>query len=330
VPCATRGAAAPERLLAHAGPWLSAACLQWLRGRDAAALPSHARRSRRESHAAAAAGLIARCPLKVSIIIAVYNEAPTLATLLERVWAQPLAGIGRELVIVESNSSDGSRAIAQQFHAQHAGDDAGQVQLIYQDAPRGKGNAIRQGLAAATGDIFLIQDADLEYDVADYPDLLMPIVQGRTALVLGSRHMGLDSWKIRVFAHHGMRAACMNLGGRLFHGFFNLMFGSRLTDPTTMYKVFRADCLEGITLRCDRFDFDFELLGKLLRAGFVPLEVPVSYKSRGFDAGKKIRFWRDPLTWVIAIVSTRLASGSLPAARATAKSPQPAHRHETS
>ena len=277
--------------------------------------------------------------MKVSIIIAVYNEAPTLDTLLERVWAQALAGVGKEIVIVESNSSDGSRQIADAFLARHAGDPSTRIQVIHQDAPKGKGNAIRQGFAAATGDILLIQDADLEYDVADYPELLAPIVQGRAAFVLGSRHMGPDRWKIRNFAHQGVRAACMNVGGRLFHGFFNLMFASRLTDPTTMYKVLRADCLEGLSLTCDRFDFDFELLGKLLRSGFVPLEVPVSYKSRGFEAGKKIRFWRDPMTWLVAIIATRIGSmpvakriGSIPPAKSCtkAKSRQPAHRHGTS
>jgi glycosyltransferase involved in cell wall biosynthesis len=268
--------------------------------------------------------------VKVSIIIAVYNEAPTLDRLLESVWAQPLAGVGKEIVIVESNSTDGSRQITQAFLARHAGESTTGLQVIRQDAPKGKGNAIRQGFAAATGDILLIQDADLEYDVADYPELLEPIVHGRAAFVLGSRHMGPDRWKIRNFAHHGVRAACMNVGGRLFHGFFNLMFGSHLTDPTTMYKVLRADCLAGITLKCDRFDFDFELLGKLLRAGFVPLEVPVSYKSRGFEAGKKIRFWRDPLTWLFAIIATRLASMPATKSCVKAKSRQPAHRHETS
>jgi glycosyltransferase involved in cell wall biosynthesis len=295
-----------------------------------AAISAVDRRQSQDCHAAAYACWLAREVVNASIIIAVYNEAPTLDTLLERVWTQPLAGIGKEIVIVESDSSDGSRQIVDAFLARHAGDPSARIQVIHQDAAKGKGNAIRQGFAVATGDILLIQDADLEYDVADYPELLEPIVQGRAAFVLGSRHMGPDRWKIRNFAHHGVRAACMNIGGRLFHGFFNLMFGSRLTDPTTMYKVLRADCLAGLNLKCDRFDFDFELLGKLLRSGFVPLEVPVSYKSRGFDAGKKIRFWRDPMTWLVAIVATRVAPMSLTKSGIKAKNQQPAHRHETS
>jgi glycosyltransferase involved in cell wall biosynthesis len=243
--------------------------------------------------------------VKVSIIIAVYNEAATVGTLLERVWTQTLPQIAKEIVIVESNSTDGSRDIVAEFAARHAADPQVRILVIYQDAPRGKGNAVRQGLAIATGDILMIQDADLEYDVADYPDLLLPIIEERAAFVLGSRHMGPNSWKIRKFAHGGLRASVMNLGGMLFHACFNVLYGTKLTDPTTMYKVFRADCLEGLSLECDRFDFDFELLGKLIRSGFIPLEIPVSYKSRGFDEGKKIRMFRDPLTWVVALFRYR-------------------------
>jgi glycosyltransferase involved in cell wall biosynthesis len=246
--------------------------------------------------------------VKLSIIIAVYNEAGTVGTLLERVWAQPLAGLSRELIIVESNSTDSSRAIVAEFIARHSGAAAAQVQAIYQDGPHGKGHAIRQGLVAASGDILLIQDADLEYEVSDYPDLLKPIIEGRTAFVLGSRHLGPASWKIRQFANQGLLAAWMNAGGVLFRGLFNLLFSVRLTDPTTMYKVFRASCLSGLQFTCNRFDFDYELVAKLIRAGYHPVEVPVSYKSRGFGDGKKIRIWRDPATWVLAMLRCRFLS----------------------
>jgi len=246
--------------------------------------------------------------VKVSIIIAVYNEAGTVATLLERVWAQPLAGAGKEIIIVESNSTDGSREMVADFVRRHAHESSAQVRALYQPGPMGKGHAIRQGFAAATGDIFLIQDADLEYDVADYPSLLAPIMEGRAAFVLGSRHMGADRWKIRKFGHRSIQAAAMNAGGMLFHRLFNTVFSTRLTDPTTMYKVFRSDCLENLSFTSNRFDFDFELLGKLIRAGFTPLEIPVRYKSRGFDEGKKIRVFRDPFTWILAILRFRYSA----------------------
>jgi glycosyltransferase involved in cell wall biosynthesis len=251
--------------------------------------------------------------MKVSIIIAVYNEAATVAALLDRVWTQPLPEVAKEIIIVESNSTDGSRELIGEFLAHHAGTASQRIHVIHQEGPRGKGHAIREGLAAATGDILLIQDADLEYDVADYPDLLRPIIEGRAAFVLGSRHMGPSRWKIRNFANNRLQALLMNVGGILFHAFFNALYSSHLTDPTTMYKVFRADCLNGLRFTCDRFDFDFELLGKLMGAGFSPLEIPVSYESRGFGDGKKIRVVRDPLSWVLAIVRCRFMSR--PAAR---------------
>jgi len=255
--------------------------------------------------------------LKASIIIAVYNEADTIRTLMERVWAQPLPGIGKEIIIVESNSTDGSRKMVADFAAEHAADPATRIEVIYQARARGKGHAVREAFGAATGDIFLIQDADLEYDVADYPDLLIPIIEGRAAFVLGSRHMGPSRWKIRKFAHDGFLAGFMNIGGILFHSFFNAVFSSRLTDPTSMYKVFSAHCLDGLSFSCNRFDFDYELLGKLIRAGYAPMEIPVSYRSRGFREGKKIRIVRDPLTWIAAILKCRFARlysrGSIPA-----------------
>lgn len=244
--------------------------------------------------------------MKVSIIIAVYNEAATVGMLLDRVWAQPLADVAKEIIIIESNSTDGSRAIVEEFVSKHSGFPAA-VHAIYQGSPRGKGHAVREGLGVATGDIVLIQDADLEYEVADYPELLRPIVEGHAAFVLGSRHMGRERWRIRQFTHGKIQALLMNIGGSVFHWFFNVLFSTRLTDPTSMYKVFRADCLEGMDFSCDRFDFDFELLGSLIRAGYTPQEVPVSYQSRGFDQGKKIRVFRDPFTWIIAIVRCRFA-----------------------
>jgi glycosyltransferase involved in cell wall biosynthesis len=266
--------------------------------------------------------------VKLSIIIAVYNEAATVGTLLERVWAQPVPQVTKEIVIIESNSTDGSRERVAEFAARHAADSQARILVIHQDSPRGKGNAIRQGLSAATGDIVLIQDADLEYDTADYPDLLRPIIEGRTAFVLGSRHMGPNGWKIRKFAHGGLQASIMNIGGMFFHACFNALYATRLTDPTTMYKVFRADCLGGLSFECERFDFDFELLGKLIGNGFRPLEIPVSYQSRGFDAGKKIRMIRDPLTWLAALYRYRphLRSNGAP----KENSPRAVHRHGTS
>lgn len=243
--------------------------------------------------------------MKLSIIIPVFNEATTLETILRRVWEHPLPQIDKEIIIVESNSTDGSREITKRVIETLSTQWPHVSRLVLQDKARGKGNAVREGLDAATGDIILIQDADLEYDVNDYAALLKPIIEGRTKFVLGSRHLSTGNWKIRAFKQDVIRSLFMNIGGLIFHCLFNIIYLQRLTDPTTMYKVFRRDCIKNLYLVSERFDFDFELLAKLIRSGFNPIEIPVSYCSRGFSEGKKIRVFSDPFTWIIAIFRFR-------------------------
>jgi glycosyltransferase involved in cell wall biosynthesis len=179
------------------------------------------------------------------------------------------------------------------------------VRVIYEDAPRGKGHAVRAGIEASTGDFILIQDADSEYDVADYDIVVDPLLQHRTTFVLGSRHLGGRTWKIREFADARHLGFVMNLAHEGFTLLANLLFGTDMRDPTTMYKVFRRECYEGIRFRRDRFDFDWELVLKLVRRGHLPIEVPINYKSRSYSEGKKVRFVSDPLTWVPTIVKSR-------------------------
>jgi glycosyltransferase involved in cell wall biosynthesis len=238
--------------------------------------------------------------LKLSIIIPLFNEARTCRELFDLVLKKELPGFQKEIIVIESNSTDGSRDIALEFGRNP------EVRVILQDSPRGKGFAVREGLAAATGDIVLIQDADLEYDIGDYDRLLEPLVNGRCDFVLGSRHLGKQTWQIRAFKSYPGTAMTMNFAHKVFTWIFNILYGQRTTDPATMFKVFRRSCLAGIEFQCNRFDFDFELVGKLVLNGFTPVEVPVSYNSRGFGAGKKIRFFRDPLTWIRVLVMTRL------------------------
>ena len=246
--------------------------------------------------------------MKLSIIIPVFDEIATVGELLRRVWEVPLDGLelAKELVIVESNSTDGSREAVKAFAASKQGDASAELRVVWEDRPQGKGHAVRAGLAAATGDILLIQDADLEYKVEDYASLVEPILAGRAAFVLGSRHLSAGNWRIRRFAEDRVTSTVMNFGGVFFHAFFNVLHGTSLTDPTTMFKVFRRSCIDGVTFTGDRFDFDYELVSKLIRLGHVPLEVPVSYESRGFEEGKKIRVIRDPANWLWAIVKYRL------------------------
>ena len=239
-------------------------------------------------------------PQRLTVIMPVFNERATFTTVIEQVLAKTIPGVEISVVVVESNSTDGTR------DAVRAIDGHERVRVVYEERPRGKGHAVRTGLAHATGDYILIQDADLEYDLGDYDALLEPLTSGRAAFVLGARH-GKDgpTWKVRHFADQVAVSWYMNFGHVLFTALFNLTYGTRLRDPFTMFKVFRRDCLYGLTFEANRFDFDWELVGKLVRAGYRPLEIPVNYRSRSFTEGKKVSLLRDPLTWIHACFKFR-------------------------
>jgi hypothetical protein len=222
----------------------------------------------------------------LTVVVPVFNEAAYVRDVLEELLAKQFV-IPHEVVVVESNSTDGTRAIVQTFEGRPG------LRTIYEDRPSGKGAAVRRGLKAAAGSIVLIQDADFEYDLDDYDALLEPIVQGRTSFVLGSRSLGLDDWKIRRFARSRVKAFLMNVAHLLFARIFNVLYQQRVTDPATMFKVFRRECLEGIEFVATGFNFDIELACMLARRGYNPMEVPVNYVGRGFDEGKKVEFLRD-------------------------------------
>jgi 2-polyprenyl-3-methyl-5-hydroxy-6-metoxy-1,4-benzoquinol methylase len=236
----------------------------------------------------------------LSIIIPAYNESATFAPLVEAVLRKKCLGVDTEIIIVESNSTDGTRELALrcQNHPR--------VKLILEDKARGKGHAVRTGLKAAVGNYILIQDADLEYDLEDYDALLEPLLAGRESFVLGSRHGGKNILKMRAFAGQPELSLLLNCGHWFFTTLVNLLFWQRLRDPFTMFKVFRRDCLYGLEFECNRFDFDYELLIKLIRKGYRPVELPVNYRSRPFKAGKKVRLFRDPITWLYILLRLRL------------------------
>jgi len=236
----------------------------------------------------------------LSVVMPVFNEGATFAKTVDAVIAKSVPGVDKEIVIVESNSTDGTRDLVRAYEGQSG------VTIIWEDRPRGKGHAVRTGLQHAKGDVILIQDADQEYDINDYDSLIEPLISYQRAFVLGSRHIG--GWKIRVFNDQPGITAFFNFGHVLFAGMLNIMYGQKLKDPFTMYKVFRRDCLHGLKLECNRFDFDFELVIKLLRKGYVPVEIPVNYQARSFHEGKKVSPFRDPLTWMRALVKYRFAS----------------------
>jgi glycosyltransferase involved in cell wall biosynthesis len=237
--------------------------------------------------------------MSLSVVMAVYNEAATVESTINDVLSAPTLGHSLELVIVESNSNDGSRDIVRKFAGRP------EVKLVWQDAPRGKGNAVRAGLAVATGDIVLINDADREYEVSDYPKLLAPFGDPAVNFVLGSRHQ--PGQAMRRPDDQRLRFTVVNAAHWVFTFLFNVVYGCRLKDPFTMYKVFRRSRIDGLHLEANRFDFDWELVAKLIRSGNRPLEIPITYESRSFESGKKIRWIHDPLTWLVALVKYRFA-----------------------
>lgn len=235
---------------------------------------------------------------RLSIILPAFNEAATLPQVMDALLSKELPGLEKEIIVIESNSNDGTREAALGYR-EHP-----EVRLVLEDQPRGKGHAVRAGLAEATGEFVIIQDADLEYDFNDYDALLEPLRTYRCAFVLGIRHGGY--WKMRLFTDNPWQSTFMNLGHVIFTTLLNLLYGTHLKDPFTMFKVFRKDCLSGLTLESNRFDFDYELVIKLVRKGYRPQELPVNYRSRSFAQGKKVRLLYDPLTWLWALVKFRV------------------------
>ena len=220
--------------------------------------------------------------MKLTVIIPVYNEKDTIETLLARV-DQVRLPVEKEIIIVNDGSTDGTGDILKKTKIKN-------VLVLSHGANQGKGAAVKTGLHRASGDIILIQDGDLEYDPGDYPDLVQPILDKKTRVVYGSRIMGHN--KASYFRYYW--------GGRLLSLLANLIYGIRITDEPTCYKVFDAGLLKGLELRCKGFEFCPEVTAKVSRLGESIFEVPIAYMPRSIQEGKKIR-WVDGLIaiWVL-------------------------------
>jgi glycosyltransferase involved in cell wall biosynthesis len=223
---------------------------------------------------------------KLSVIVPVYNERNTVVEILRRMRAVDLP-IDREFVVVDDGSTDGTRAVLTQL-----GDST--VKIVTHPRNRGKGAAIRTALEHVTGDLVLIQDADLEYDPDDWSKLLAPVLKGRAVVVYGSRFTG--EHRNMLFLHWA--------GNRALSLVTNLLYNTTLSDMETCYKLFDRTVLERITLKSEKFDFEPEVTAKVLRQGVRIYEVPISYAGREFEEGKKIT-WRDGFAALTALVKYR-------------------------
>jgi glycosyltransferase involved in cell wall biosynthesis len=226
--------------------------------------------------------------MKLSVVIPVYNEVNTLLHLIERVQRSP---VEKEIIVVDDCSTDGTADVLRRASL------APNVRTMFHEVNQGKGAALRTGFAAATGEIVIVQDADLEYDPQDYPQLIAPILAGKADVVFGSRFSGGPSTRVLYYWHY--------LGNRFLTTLSNILTNINLTDMEVCYKVFRRDVLQKIRIEEDRFGFEPEITSKVARLGCRIYEVGISYSGRTYKEGKKVG-WRDGMRAVWCILKYNL------------------------
>lgn len=246
-----------------------------------------------------------KAPMTVSVIIAAYNERNFIEEILRRVQA---VGVAYEIVVVDDGSTDGTREWLTEMHRlQQAGETEaeilegrahlrlGEIRFLFQERNQGKGAALRRGFAEASGDILLVQDADLEYDPREYAKLIEPILDGRADVVYGSRFLG-GPQRVHFFWHY--------VGNKFLTLLSDIVTNLTLSDMETCYKVFRKEVIRGMRLRSNRFGFEPEVTARVAKARWRIYEVPISYAGRSYEEGKKIT-WRDGVVTLYAILRYR-------------------------
>jgi len=241
----------------------------------------------------------------LSVIIPVYNELASIEEILRRVEKSSLAG---EIVVIDDGSTDGTRMLLQEMQkrqkdGKHEWDIVSgegkfyldKVRFFFHDPNQGKGAALRRGFAEATGDVLLVQDADLEYDPSDYPKLLQPILDGRADVVYGSRFLG-GPQRVHFFWHY--------VGNKFLTLLSDMVTNLNLSDMETCYKVFRREVIQSIRLKSKRFGFEPEVTVKVAKGKWRVYEVPISYSGRSYEEGKKIT-WRDGFAALYCIIRFR-------------------------
>lgn len=223
---------------------------------------------------------------KITVLIPVFNEVNTLCEILKKVEEADFYNLEKEIILIDDCSTDGTKDLYKNYN----------YKVLYHEQNQGKGAALRTGFREASGDIIIIQDADLEYDPKDYKPLIELILEGKADVCYGSRLSGGKPSRSFMFHHL--------LGNKFLSLLTNILYGSTLTDMETCYKAFRADFIKGIEIKSDRFDFEPEITAKVLKRGAKLYEVPISYFGREFAEGKKIT-WRDGIHAIIALIKYR-------------------------
>ena len=222
--------------------------------------------------------------MKLSIVIPVFDEKNTIKEILRQVRAVDLGDIDKEIIVVDDCSTDGTIDILKL-------EVDSSLKVLYHKQNQGKGAAVRTGFASATGDLIIIQDADLEYDPEDYMKLIQPVLKGKATVVYGSRFTG--ERRNMLYWHY--------LGNRFLSLVTNVLYNTTISDMETCYKLFTKEALEGLVIKANKFDFEPEITAKILRKGIRIYEVPISYTGRESHEGKKIS-WKDalPALWALA------------------------------
>ena len=227
----------------------------------------------------------------LSIIIPVYNEEKTIGEILRRVQAVKLP-LDKEIIVVDDGSTDRSKSEIRKIK---------KIEFFSHDKNLGKGAAVQTGLNKATGDIIIMQDADLEYDPSYYPTLLKPILEKKAKIVYGTR---LINYPLKLWGKNKTVLPTHLIANRFLSGLTNLLFNSNLTDMETCYKVFKSSCLSGINLKSKGFEFEPEITAKFLKKGFKIVEIPITVKLRTQREGKKIN-WKDGFWAIITLIKFR-------------------------
>jgi len=225
--------------------------------------------------------------VKLSIVIPVYNEKDTIEEIIRRIRATPFE---KEIIIVDDFSTDGTRELLQGMENEP------DIRVFYHERNMGKGAALRTGFGRVTGDVVIVQDADLEYDPGEYQNLVKPILEDKADVVYGSRFMG-GPRRVLYFWH--------TVGNRILTIFSNMMTNLNLTDMETCYKVFRREIIERITIKSNRFGVEPEITAKIAKLGARVYEIPISYHGRKYSEGKKIG-WKDGINALYSIIRFRL------------------------